>query len=460
MGKFLHEFLKVHKTILAGFGQEGRSTYSIIRKILPEYHLNIADKKESAFDDILAQENPDNITFVSGENYLNNVKDYTLMIKSPGVSLHGSSTDLSHLIITSQTDLLLRGFSDQVIGITGTKGKSTTSSLLYHILNGSNIKALLAGNIGIPPLDISENITADTKIVAEFSSHQLEYIYKPPGISVLLNLYEEHLDFYESFDAYKQAKFNIVRNQSFNDFFIYNADDNNIIELLKKNTLQSKLFKFSLTHRPENGCFGGDGMIEYIEDGNIISMFDLSSRSNLKGTHNLQNIMAAIIVAKLMRLNNDLILKQIKNFKGLPHRLEYIGNYLGTDFYDDSIATIPEATIAAVRTLGKVDILIIGGLDRGIDYAGLAKFLSRSNIKTIIFSGPAGNRIHDLLKKETANSGRRLIMLNGFANLAEKLPGLCRQSDVCLLSPAASSYDSFESYKQKGDTYRQIVNSM
>jgi len=460
MGKFLNDFLKGHKTILVGFGKEGRSTYSIIREILPEYNLTVADRKESAFDGILAQGSPENIKFVSGENYLENLQDYTLMIKSPGVSFHKSYTDLSHLTITSQTDLLLRGFSDQVIGITGTKGKSTTSSLLYHILNGSDMDALLAGNIGIPPLDISENITPDTMIVAEFSSHQLEYIHKPPGISVLLNLYEEHLDFYESYDAYKQAKYNIARNQNFNDFLIYNADDRNILNLLNKTPIQSKLYKFSLKHKPENGCFSRNGKVEYIEDGNIISIFDLTSRSNLLGTHNLRNIMAVIIIAKLLRVNNDLILKHICNFKGLPHRLEYIGNYLGSDFYDDSIATIPEATIAAVKTLGKVDILIIGGLDRGIEYAGLAKFLSKSNIKTIIFSGPAGNKIYDILKKKTGNSDRKLIMLKKFENLMEKLPQLCRKGNICLLSPAASSYDAFKSYKQKGDAFRQIVKSM
>ena len=205
------DYLRGKSILILGFGREGRSSFDFIRKNLPEAQLAIADQSEIN-DDVVK-----NTTVISGNKYLEACKNYDVILKAPGVIIKDSLDDATKTKITSQSDLFMRVFHNQVIGVTGTKGKSTTSSLIYHVLKNAGYDTQLVGNIGKPCFDIIDEITPNTVVVFELSAHQLEFIQARPHIAVLLNIYDEHFDHYSSPDAYYQAKKNIFKYQSVND---------------------------------------------------------------------------------------------------------------------------------------------------------------------------------------------------------------------------------------------------
>ena len=212
-------YLKDKKILILGFGREGKSTYNFIRKYLPDKELYIGDINNIDIDD-------NKVILKTGEDYLDNLRDYDLVIKSPGISF--KDVDTKNVNISSQLELFLEFVPNKMIGITGTKGKSTTTSLIYKVLTDQNVDAILMGNIGRPLLDYIEDIKENTILVNEMSSHQLEFVKHSPYIAIITNLYQEHLDHYNSFEEYMQAKINVCRYQKENDFFIYNSDDINL----------------------------------------------------------------------------------------------------------------------------------------------------------------------------------------------------------------------------------------
>lgn len=229
--------LKGKHILILGFGREGKSTYRFILETMPHAKVTIADMNLNLdTSEIIAHKH----NFILGENYLQNISSFDIIIKSPGISLKDHPSLVATQKISSQTDLFLQAYAPQCIGITGTKGKSTTASLIYHILQTMNMPSLLAGNIGIPLFDVISQITGKEKIVIELSSHQLEFIQQGPAIAVLLNLFEEHLDHYTSFYDYQVAKFNIATTQQKTDFFIHNTADNLINQLLEDTNPRSQ----------------------------------------------------------------------------------------------------------------------------------------------------------------------------------------------------------------------------
>ncbi len=444
------------KVVLLGFGREGQSSFKVIRKALPSKPLIIADKDASIRLHPLVSNDPF-VEFRTGENYLENLNEYDLIIKSPGIALHRLSYQIPSYKITSQTDLFLQQYSSQVIGITGTKGKSTSASLIYHILKLSPQDLVLLGNIGRPSFNCLDDLTDSTVIVFELSSHQLEYLTKAPHISVLLNIYQEHLDAYDSYRDYQLAKMNIAKYQEKGDFFIYNADNPIIAEHLGVLDLQRSYKEFSFKKKVDNGCFITNDHIVYSEDGKEENVYDLRLKRKLKGDHNVMNIMAVINVCKTLRVPNDLIVEGISTFRGLEHRLEFVGQFRGIDFYNDSIATIPEASIEAVKSLQNVDTIILGGFDRGIDYSGIARFLGTSNIRNFIFMGEAGKRMKVEIEK-VASPSQNLFLINKFDEFLEPALKYTKAGEVCLLSPAAASYDEFLNFEMRGKRFKEIIN--
>ena len=450
--------LENKKVLLLGFGREGQSTYRLIRRLLPGIHLTIADADESVCQhEILAG---DPFTgFHVGPDYLQSLDSYDLIIKSPGISLKDHKDHLRDEKITSQTDLFLRFYSRQVIGITGTKGKSTTSTLVHHLLRLDEKNTVLLGNIGRPALDFVDEIREETMIVYELSSHQLEYIHRAPHISVLLNLYQEHLDAYLSYADYQMAKLNILKYQKSGDYFIYNADDLKVKNRIEMMNPGRNYLPFSMVNTLTDGCYYRDGQVVSARAGIPEIITGLNLKRKLKGDHNLMNIMAAVNVCKILGMENDLILEGIASFRGLEHRLEYIGRYQGIDFYNDSIATIPEACIEAVKALGNVDTLILGGFDRGVDYSLLAGFLSTSCVRNLILTGMAGRRIlHEM--REVKKTEQTLFLISRFDELAGIVTKVTRPGFVCLLSPAAASYDEFMNFEERGKHFKEMVRSL
>ena len=407
MIKNLINELKDKKILILGFGREGRDTLLFLKKLFPKKKIGIADRKLS-------------------KDYLKNLDKYDVIIKSPGIPFKILPRSVLGRI-TSQTEIFFDNCPGKIIGITGTKGKSTTASLIYDILKAGKIKAHLVGNIGKPVLNLLPSAPfAAARVkdvyVYELSSFQLTNLKKSPHIAVLLNIYQEHLDYYRSFKEYAQAKANITLHQTKDDFLIYNSTDKLVSQIAKKT--KAKII-------PIKG-----------------------------GYYNLDR-QAAKKVGKLFKIPKEKIEKAINNFKPLPHRLEPVGTYRGVTFYNDSLATIPEATIAALDILGdRVETIFLGGFDRKIDFKGLAKRVLQSKIKNIILFPTSGKRIWEALRLTSFAQGKKLPKhyfldnMQKAVKLAYKYTG---KGKICLLSCASPSFGLFKDYAERGDLFKKYV---
>ena len=444
----LIDYFKNKKIIILGFGKEGKSTYELIRKYLKDQTIYVADQKENFQDDYTNLKKDKNAICIGGKHYLENLEKYDVIMKTPGISFVGIDTTKYLYKIKSQLELLLEFFDVCTIGVTGTKGKSTTSSLIYSVLKEQNVKSMLLGNIGIPVFDYIDKIEKDTTLVLEMSSHQLEYMELSPNISILLNIYPEHLDHYDSFEKYAEAKCNIFKYQKQSDYFLYNAD-NETLKSLVKNT-NGITYKVSLKGKEKSDIYLKDSHI-YIKNKPI---YDIKEPRKLLGDYNLNNIMFALGVSEILELDLKKTIKTIQNFEPLHHRMEFVGNYDGVLYYDNSIGTIPMATIEAIKALKNIDTLIIGGMDRGLDYTELIQFLNKSNINHIICMPKTGHDIAQKLKKE------RTYIVNTMEEAVETAKRVTQKGKSCLLSPAAASYGFFKNFEEKGYIYQELVKKV
>ena len=446
----LLEYLENKKILILGFGKEGISTYKFIRKHFQNKKIYIADKTNANEEIILKDKNVD-INF--GDNYLDNLKDFDIIMKTPGISFANINIESFKEKIKSQLELFLEFIDVTTIGVTGSKGKSTTSSLIYQILKDQNKDTVLMGNIGVPVFDCIEDIRESTIVVLEMSSHQLEYMDVSPNIAILLNIYEEHLDHYKSIKEYAEAKINIGRFQKENDYFIYNVDNKIIKECIDEiETLND--IKYEVSY---NGNLSNDNSNKvYIKDDYIYinenKVYNINDKRNLLGNHNLNNIMFVLGVCNILKLNLKKAKETISNFKGLEHRMEYVGKYNNIIYYNDSIATIPEATINSIRALKNVDTLILGGMDRGISYNEFIKFLNSGVVRNLICMPDTGYKIADSL-----NCSSNIYKVETLEEAVELSKKITRKDKICLLSPAAASYGFFKNFVEKGNKYKELV---
>lgn len=415
-------YLKNKKILILGFGREGKSTYNFIRKNLGNIEIYIADINDFELND-------DKVIKVVGPNYMDNLDNYDLVIKTPGISF--KDITLSSEKITSQLELFLQFCNNTIIGVTGTKGKSTTSSLIYKTIKDQNDNVLLLGNIGVPLLDEIENIDNDTILVIEMSSHQLEFVNKSPKIAILLNLYQEHLDHYNSFDEYIEAKINIGRFQNNNDYFIYNKDDE-IIKTRIGNLL---------------------GIKKEVSKENPIDL--RINNAKLIGDSGKYNILFTLEVAKILNLDMSKVISSINTFNTLPHRMQYLGKYNNIDFYDDAIATIPEATVNSVEALKNVDTLIFGGLDRGVNLDSLVNYLNQGKVRNLICMRETGFIIADKL----TNNNLNIFKVENMEEAVDIAFKNTLPNKICLLAPAAASYNVYKNFEEKGNHYKELVEN-
>jgi len=457
MKNLLHSIANGLNVLVLGYGREGRSTLKLLLETCPGSNITVADAN-SGIAEMNPELNSDGINLKCGTNYLGNLSEYDLVIKSPGISLHNAGVPFNPEKISSQTDLFLRAYAAQTTGITGTKGKSTTSSLIYHILKSYTDNCLLAGNIGLPLFELIPHINEETLIVVELSSHQLEYITMAPHISILLNLFQEHLDHYASFNEYQLAKLQIGLKQQPNDAFIYTAADENIEALLQTQTLKSRMLPIHKSDFEGNGIGPSGKNIVLRLAGNEKNLIPAHPETILTGSHNLLNIMAAAAAAKLMNIHSQYIEKGIASFVPLEHRIEFAGTFNNRTYVNDSISTIPEATIAALSTLENVETIILGGFDRGINYTILIDYLKERKDLNIVFTGPAGKRMMELLLDTESICGK-ILLAGSFDEAVESAVNLTPEGGTCLLSPAASSYDSFKNFEERGRRFKDLVKN-
>lgn len=443
----LVDFFRDQKVLILGFGREGQSTYRFLRQFLPKQKLYLADQNAELLTQFPQLQNDTELICFLGEQYLDHLEEFDIIMKSPGISF--KDLDVTEFVdkIQSQLELVLRFCDIRSIGVTGTKGKSTTSSLIYQVLQDQNLPSLLLGNIGEPAFEHLDAMQPGTTVVFEMSSHQLEFMHHSPQLALLLNLHEEHLDHYRSFDDYAEAKCNIFRFQTQQDFLLYNADDATLCGFVDQVASLGQRFQVSFSHQVGSNIYLHDQKV-YFGDQVI---YDATVLRKLPGDYNLSNTMFVMGVAKLLDLDLQQAARSVNQFQGLPHRLEMIGEVNGVKYYDNSIATIPAATIAAVQALGDVDTLIIGGMDRGIDYRELVQFLDQSNIAHIICMPDTGYMIASQL------SADKVVLAATLEDAVSAAKKLTAAGKSCLLSPAAASYGFFKNFEEKGNLFKELV---
>ena len=452
----LIKYLENKKILILGFGMEGYSTYRLIRRYLPDQEVYLSDANATAcgsHEDVLKDANA---IILPTDMYLKNLEKYDVIMKTPGLSFKDIDTTEFKDKIKSQIELFLEFVNVFTIGVTGTKGKSTTSSLIYDIISKQREDVHLLGNIGVPLFDEIDKLTEKSIVVLELSSHQLEYVKVAPNIAILLNLFEEHLDHYKSYEHYINAKLNICRYQNENDYFLYSIDNECLKEHIEKmNDLKQNIFEISLQGNKKinekDKIIVKKGNTAILEDGEVL--YTDSENRKLLGDHNFNNIMFAITVAKIMNLDLKKANEDIYNFAPLEHRMEFVGEIDGVKYYNDSIATIPASTINGVETLKNVNTLIIGGKDRGIDYSEFAEFLGKTDIEHLICLPDTGWKIADMV----VNENMEKYIVHDMEQAVRFAKQLTKKGTCCLLSPAASSYGFFKNFKERGSLFKKFV---
>lgn len=441
------------KVLLLGFGREGASTLRYLKKAGGYKSLSIADM------------NPINnvdpsVCLIIGADYQKNLDEYDVVFKSPGVVLE-KGIDEYQCLITSQTEQFLYAYRNQTIGITGTKGKSTTTSLIYHVLKECGKHAILMGNIGIPCFDCDDEMDENAIAVFEMSSHQLEFTRVSPFISVLLNVHEEHLDHYGSFDKYKSAKCNVFRYQSKTDDLFINLENSCEAEGIEARIHTIAFTGMSLSHEntdalvnPQDAEIQIDALKAEIT-GEFETLQIPVGDIQLLGHHNYFNIGVAYAITGKLGINKKEFADALKTFEPLPHRLKYLGTQNGVRFYDDSISTICETTIQALQSVENVGTLLIGGMDRGIDYDPLINYLSENPVDTIICMYATGKRIYDKIVE--LGKTEHFEYVEELKDAVERAKTVTAQGKACLLSPAAASYGYFKNFEDRGDKFKEYI---
>ena len=418
------ERLRGRRVLILGFGREGQSTLRFLQRYLPDTPVTVADRNEAALEPLQRQ----GIPTIGGTGYLDEINGFDVVVKTPGISLK-DVTVANPVEITSQTDLFLSQFHRQTIGITGTKGKSTTTSLIYHLLQASGRDAILTGNIGIPCFDVMERIGPESIVVYELSAHQLEYVHNSPRVGVLLNVFEEHLDHFGTMERYRQSKFNLLRFMEADDFAV--VHDSLLMETLELG-VNSVVFS----------------QMEFDIDEEALPLL---------GAHNLLNVKAALCACGAYGIDPNELLPHLYTFRPLAHRLEPVGTFGGVAFVNDSISTIPQAAVSACEAIGRVDYLLLGGFDRGIDYQPLVDYLKRRPVPHLLFTGEAGRRMRGMM--ETQEVDAELVDYASMEEAFEYLGRHAQPGEVCLLSPAASSYDQYKNFEERGAKFKRLAEA-
>ena len=442
----IEPWIKGKRILLLGYGREGQSTWNVLRRLGTYEALDIADLKAPA---ALPE---DGTVWHTGPDYQKCMDDYDVVFKSPGIVLERPENEYRCSIL-SQTEEFFQCFRDQIIGITGTKGKSTVTTLLYHLLKQAGMDALLVGNIGIPALDHMEEVKPDTRIVFELSCHQLEYMTVSPHIGILVNIHEEHLDHYGTMEKYVEAKHHIFKNQRPDDILICNVQC-----LPEEGTCPSGLIRA--------GMDGSGKELDVVQeqDGTWVHFRGKSyciptDEIKLLGQHNYFDIGVAYGVCSILGMDDQVFARGLKTYEPLPHRLQYIGEREGVKYYDDSISTICDTTIQALKTLKDTDTVLIGGMDRGIDYRELIEYLSDCQVPHIILMEATGKRIYQEIHKyypEFKNRAR-LILAEHLEDGVKRARQITRPGTSCVLSPAAASYGIFRNFEERGETFSRLV---
>ena len=449
---------KNKKVAVLGMGLEGKDLVKFLLK--QKAQITIFDKKKKQELDLTGIDR-NKIKVVCGERYLGSgLTGFDIIFRSPGIYpylVQLIEAERNDVTISSASKLFFELCPAKIIGVTGTKGKGTTSTLIYEILKASGKRVFLAGNIGKPYLKLLPILKKDDFVVLELSSFQLIDLKKSPQIAVVLNITLDHLDWHKDRDEYLKSKIRIVKYQEKNDFAVLNADYSTPRSFAKLS--KGKIFYFS-RRKKVRGCYVEKGrLILGIGEGKI--QIGNADKLLLRGKHNWENVTAAICASCLAGAQIKAIKKVSFSFKGLEHRLELVGRTYGVSFYNDSFATNPQPTTAAVASFNEPITLILGGSDKGLNYDGMAKVLAKKrNLRTVILIGEIADKIKKSLYK--AGFKGKIIGLGKAAmkRIVKTSFYETPKGGVVLLSPASASFDMFKDYKDRGNQFKEVVKSL
>ncbi len=387
-----------------------------------------------------------------GEHPLSLLDGIDLVIKSPGIPYHNEliSNALDRNIpVRTEIELLSYLISQPVIGITGSNGKTTTTMLIDDILSNSKMKSRVAGNIGTVAVEVAEQLQEDETLVLELSSFQLMGIdHFSPKVSVLLNLFEAHLDYHGDFNNYQEAKAMIFNQQTEADYLVYNADDPRVCQLIQ--SAKATLVPFSIKDKQLEGAWVDEQYV-YFKDQQIIKLTDI----RLVGEHNLANCLASIAASLLVGANIEGINQTLTTFAGVRHRLQFVTERNGRQFYNDSKATNILATSKALASFKQPTMLIAGGLDRGNAFDDLVPFLT--NVKGMFLYGETASKLAEAAHKAGVEIIEQAETLDQMVHAAY---AASESGDVILLSPACASWDQFKTFEERGDMFIELVHTL
>ncbi len=432
------------KILILGFAREGTDSLRYFLAKHSAAEVAVADRAEiealsKPARELLAR-NPC-VRFFGGIDYLESLKNYDLIVKSPGIPIHLHEVEDAYRQkkIISQTEIFFKKCPGTIIGVTGTKGKSTTASIICQILKKTGKKIFLLGNIGEPMLSYLDAADKETIFVCELSAHQLYNLRQSPHIAVITNIYPEHLDYYRDYSEYINAKANIAIHQSKKDYLIYNGKIPETVEIAQKSIARKIDFaKYKYKFR---------------------------QKGKLAGDFNLENAKIGAIIGRLMNVGDKDINAANAGFEPLANRLEFAGSFRGIDCYNDSLSTIQESAAAALKTLGaRTTTLIAGGFDRGQPFDKLAAAILESNLKTLILFPTTGSRIWEEVKTRaefSQKSGRLSDLECFFVNTMDEAVDLVfkktKKGEICLLSAASASFGGFADYADRGNRFKECL---
>lgn len=441
--------------LVLGLAKSGYQAAKLLHTLGAEVTVN--DAKELENDNEAQELQTLGIKVISGGHPANLMEDsFDLVVKNPGIPYDNPVIQKAlkqKLPVITEVEVAASVMEASIIGVTGTNGKTTTTSIIHEMLNQKRVSgsAYAIGNIGVPASQLALSLKSDDDAVIELSSFQL--MGTPtlkPNIAVLTNLYSAHLDYHGSQEAYEEAKMNIMRNQTSEDVTIYNKDQPHLERLVKENS-NAQLLPFSRKEYLENGTS--------VKEGNIYFKGEVVAKASdifIQGFHNLENMLAAISVAKLKGVSNEIIQEVMRQFHGVKHRTQFIGEYKGRIFYNDSKATNIEATENALAGFDQPVILLAGGLDRGNSFDSLLPDL-KEHVKALITFGETA----DLMVKVAKKAG--ITQIKKVEDVTEAVPAAYAMSavdDIILLSPAAASWDQYDNFEIRGDIFIEAVHNL
>jgi UDP-N-acetylmuramoylalanine--D-glutamate ligase len=431
------DMFKNKKIAIVGEGIEGQSSFKWLKTRGAD--VTILDEKQ-------------------GADYLKDLDSYDLVVRSPGIKLSTLEKFVKREKITSQIKIFFDLCPSEIIGVTGTKGKGTTSSLIYEMLKIQGFDAYLGGNIGLPPFEFLDKLSAQSKVVLELSSFQLMDLKKSPHIAVMLMITSEHLNWHSSIEEYIDAKRNIVKHQNETDFAILNRD----YPATNESDIYTpgKVYHVSREREAaEEGSFVKDGKVWMRTEIGEVPVVNVDEIL-LPGKHNLENVCAAVMAAGLVGVSVENMAEVLKTFKGLEHRLELVATINDVRYYDDSFSTTPETAIAAIEAFKEPEVLILGGSSKNSDFKELGEVISKSeNVKLIIGVGVEWEKI----KEHIAKSDMPIPVIEGAKDMETIIAAAYRLAvpgDVVLLTPACASFGMFKNYKDRGEQFKEEVEKL